>query len=149
MWREPEGSLFPPGILLAGARRPLECSAAPPSARGRAPAPAWVPRGSPLGPHSGPHSDATDVAQGRLRIAVRAHISFLLSPQNLIWGVWSSVKHALGTSPTRGEWQKEPGQAELILQPVLNRGLLDLGHQHQSHPWQGTRYLPLLDRSQE
>lgn len=84
---------------------------------------------SPLGPGSGPHSEAIEVAEGCLRIAVRAHISLLLSPQNLMWGAWSSVKRALGTSPTGGEWQKELGQIELILQPVLNRGLLDLGHQ--------------------
>lgn len=116
----------------------------PPSARGRAPAPpgAASARGTS---RLGYPSEAIGVAEGCLRIAVRAHINLLLSPQNLMWGVWSSVKRALGTSPTRGEWQKGLGQGELILHPVLSKGLLDLG---QSSTWQGSRYLPFLGRSQ-
>lgn len=75
-------------------------------------------------------------AEGCLKIAVRAQVSFLLSPitfffppkkpdaGNAVLG--ESVP--LGKSYVCGERQKELGQVELILRPTtLSRGLLDSG----------------------
>lgn len=135
--RDAEGALFlhtrpraaytrHPGALVCG--RALHAGVICSSRQGLAPWGCKVPQHLPsLDPEYGSH---IRVAETCLKIAVHAHISLLLSAQNLMWGIWSSGKRTVRNKLHLWRTAESPGAgraAPLSCYLCFDRGLLGAG----------------------